>query len=66
MDDTGRPHGIKKFIDGLYRTVLPGANNVMAPDHMTSKQLDRYVAQRSGPVITYRRGKTDFITEDSN
>lgn len=56
MEDTSRPRGIKKYQDGRYRTVLPGVSNVMAPDYLTNKQLDRYVAQRSGPVITYRRG----------
>jgi len=55
MEDTSRPRGIKKYQDGRYRTVLPGVSNVMAPDYLTNKQLDRYVAQRSGPVITYRR-----------
>ena len=59
MEDTSRPHGIRKYKDGLYRTVLPGVSNVMAPDHLTNRQLDRYVAQRSGPVITYRRGQND-------
>jgi hypothetical protein len=54
MFDDNQPRGIRKAVNGKMTAVLPGTQNVMCPDTMSDRELDRYAAERSGPVVTYK------------
>jgi hypothetical protein len=49
--------GPLRYTNGIYRRINPGVRDVMVPDGIRTKDLDRLVRSKSGPVIIVKEGK---------